>query len=550
MARKKLVIIGLVGTQLDRGAGSNRWERWRPTVSLCQHDDLLVDRLELLHDRHSTSLATMVAVDIASVSPETEVRPHTVVFGDAWDFEEVYGALADFARGYAFDPVREDYLIHITTGTHVAQICLFLLAESRRLPARLIQSSPSDGRRPSERTPAGVYSIIDLDLSRYDRLATRFEEEQREGRTFLKRGIATRNAAFNRMIEEIEQVAVASREPMLFMGPTGAGKSSLARKVFELKKGRHQLAGEFVEVNCATLRGDTAASTLFGHVRGAFTGAQKDRPGLLRSADGGLLFLDEIGELGPDEQAMLLRALEEKRFLPVGADREAASDFQLIAGTNCDLAGNVRTGEFREDLLARINLWTFQLPGLAQRGEDIEPNLDHELEGAARRLGRRIGMAKEVREKFLDFARSPEAKWRANFRDLNAAVTRMSTLAPGGRITREVLDAELTRLRAGWEGVDRGNGSGSGHPGRDDAVLLGEVLGEDGAAGLDLFDRAQLACVVRVCRASRTLSEAGRELFAVTRGGRKITNDADRLRKYLARFGLWWPVPAPAGRPT
>ena len=186
--------------------------------------------------------------------------------------------------------------------------------------------------------------MIDLDLSRYDRIAARFAEEQREARTFLKNGIATRNAAFNRMIGEIEQVAIASREPMLFMGPTGAGKSSLARKVFELKRGRHQLAGQFVEVNCATLRGDTAASTLFGHVRGAFTGAQRDRPGLLRSADGGLLFLDEIGELGADEQAMLLRALEEKRFLPVGADREAASDFQLIAGTNCDLSGAVSKG--------------------------------------------------------------------------------------------------------------------------------------------------------------------------------------------------------------
>ena len=158
--------------------------------------------------------------------------------------------------------------------------------------------------------------------------------------TFLKNGIATRNAAFNRMIEEIEHVAVASREPMLFMGPTGAGKSSLARKVFELKRGRHQLAGP---VRGGQLR-DPARRHGGEHAfrarpRGAFTGAQRDRPGLLRSADGGLLFLDEIGELGADEQAMLLRALEEKRFLPVGADQEATSDFQLIAGTNCDLSG-------------------------------------------------------------------------------------------------------------------------------------------------------------------------------------------------------------------
>jgi transcriptional regulatory protein RtcR len=530
MPSKKLVIIGLLGTQLDRGGGPQRWGNWRPTVSLCQQEDLLVSRMELLHDRKSTSIAEEVAADIAGVSPETEVRRHTIAFHDAWDFEEVYGALADFARRYKFQPDREEYLVHITTGTHVAQICLFLLTESRHFPARLIQSSPPGDRSP--RSPGG-YSIIDLDLSRYDRIAARFAREKSEARTFLKSGIATRNTAFNRMIEEIEQVAVASKDPILLMGPTGAGKSSLARRVFELKKQRHQLTGAFVEVNCATLRGDTAASTLFGHVRGSFTGAQRDRPGLLRAADGGLLFLDEIGELGTDEQAMLLHALEEKRFLPVGADREVTSSFQLIGGTNRDLAGDVGTGKFREDLLARINLWSFQLPGLAQRPEDIEPNLDHELEAAAQRMGHRISMAKDVRAAFLAFAHSPEAKWNANFRDLNAAVTRMSTLAQGGRISRQVLDAELTRLRAAWKTAPA---AGS------DETLLDQLLGPERAAGLDLFDRAQLATVIRVCRSSPSLSEAGRRLFAVSRQNRKVPNDADRLRKYLARFKLSWPV--------
>ncbi len=126
-------------------------------------------------------------------------------------------------------------------------------------------------------------------------------------------------------------------------------------------------------------------STLFGHVKGAFTGALRERPGILRAADKGVLFLDEIGELGNDEQAMLLQALEEKTFLPLGSDREAHSDFQLIAGTNRDLLSAVREGLFREDLLARINLWTFTLPGLRSRPEDIEPNLQFELDQFAQR---------------------------------------------------------------------------------------------------------------------------------------------------------------------
>ena len=148
-------------------------------------------------------------------------------------------------------------------------------------------------------------------------------------------------------------------------------------------------------------------STLFGHTKGAFTGALKDRAGLLRTADGGVLFLDEIGELGSDEQAMLLRALEEKTFLPLGSDRESRSDFQLIAGTNRDLYSAVREGRFREDLLARINLWMFSLPGLQSRPEDIEPNLQFELDQYARKTGNRVTFSKEARQKFLEFALSP-----------------------------------------------------------------------------------------------------------------------------------------------
>jgi transcriptional regulatory protein RtcR len=168
MRPKKLVVIGLLGTQLDRGTGPQRWETWRPTVSLFQHDDLLVSRLDLLHDRKATATAETVAEDIAGVSPETEVRRQVIEFSDPWDFEEVYGGLADFARGYKFDLEREDYLVHITTGTHVAQICLFLLTESRHIPARLIQTSPPQER---DRRSPGRYTIIDLDLSRYDRIA-------------------------------------------------------------------------------------------------------------------------------------------------------------------------------------------------------------------------------------------------------------------------------------------------------------------------------------------------------------------------------------------
>jgi len=523
---KKSVVVGLIGSTLDRGRGPDRWNGWRPSVDICRHEDLLVTRFELLHLQRESSLAQTITADIAAISPETQVRRHVLEFGDAWDFEKVYGTLLDFVRAYAFDPETEDYLVHVTTGTHVAQICLFLLTESRLIPARLLQSSPPKRQRSPE---PGSYSIIDLDLSKYDRLATRFAQQQREDLSFLKSGIETRNRTFNELIARIEHVATTTRSPLLLLGPTGAGKSRLARRIYELKKARQRIAGPLVEVNCATIRGDAAMSALFGHVRGSFTGALRDRPGLLRAADGGVLFLDEIGELGPDEQAALLRAVEQRRFLPLGADREVTSDFQLIAGTNTDLHAAVAHGRFREDLLARINLWTFRLPGLRDRVEDIEPNLDHELTAVSATAGARISMSREARTAFLAFAASDAAAWTGNFRDFNAAVVRMAALAPGGRITREIVAEEIGRLREAWR---------SSEPGEDDG--LSRLLTQEVIDRLDLFDRVQLREVVRVCRGSRTLSEAGRRLFAASRSRKASPNDADRLRKYLARFGVDW----------
>jgi transcriptional regulatory protein RtcR len=493
----KTVVVGLVGSVLDAGRGEARWRKWRPSVAACQEDDLLVSRLELLHEPNHTELAELLRNDVRSVSPETEVRLHPIRFRDPWDFEEVYGALHDFARDYPWKPERERYLVHITTGTHVAQICWFLLTESRHVPAAILQTAPpKKGNR-------GSHTVVDLDLSKYDRLAARFLREQREGLSFLKAGIDTRNAAFNRMIEEIERVAIASQAPILLTGPTGAGKSQLARRIYELKRARGQVAGPIVEVNCATIRGDGAMSALFGHEKGAFTGAIRDRPGLLRKANGGLLFLDEIGELGLDEQAMLLRAIEERTFLPVGSDREVRSEFQLIAGTNRDLEEG-----FREDLLARINLWTFRLPSLAERPEDLEPNLDWELD---RLTAKRITMSREARARFLAFAM--RAPWPGNFRDFNAALTRMATLAPGGRIDVDTVENEIARQ----ENV------------KDDLI---------DKMDLDRFERVQLTEVIAVCRRSPSLSAAGRELFATSRAKKSSSNDADRLRKYLARHGL------------
>lgn len=524
---RKTVVFAFLGTTLDANTGPERWSRWRPNVAMCQHEDLVIDRLELLHGARSVGLAKRVAADIRQVSPETEVNRVELTLPDPWDFGLVYERLHGLARSYPFDTDNEDYLIQITTGTHVVQICWFLLTEAHYFPGKLLQLAPpkrwKDGR-------PGDYTIIDLDLSRYDQIATRFAEDRQEATSFLKSGIETRNGEFNAMIDRIETVALRSDAPVLLTGPTGAGKTRLARRIYELKRSRHLIEGAFVEINCATLRGDQAMSALFGHVKGAFTGAASDRAGLLRSADKGMVFLDEIGELGLDEQAMMLRAIEEGRFLPVGADSEVTSDFLLIAGTNRDLPDAIAGGRFREDLLARIDLWRFRLPGLNERLEDVAPNLEFELARYASRAGQRVTFNKEAETRFTAFATGSEAIWPGNFRDLGASVTRMSTLASSGRITVETVDDEITNLRQRWSRTDNS----------PDQDLLAACLGEDRAVGIDLFDQAQLAQVIRICRKAASLSDAGRKLFAMSRQNRSSVNDSDRLRKYLKRFGLSW----------
>lgn len=531
---KKNVVFGFLGSVLDRRGGKTkrRWWQWRPTIDLCHQTNFPLRRLELLYYQNDYHLLCEIIKDIKQLSPHTEVRPIKVDIEDPWDFEQVYTCLLDISQNYSFHPEQEEYYLHITTGTHVAQICWFLLAESRYYPAKLLQISPSTKKETFQEEnnleeaelialkPIGNMNTIDLNLHRYDKILTRFQQYAHQATELLKSGIATRNPKFNQLIAEIEQVASRSHTPILLCGPTGAGKSFLAKQIYLLKQSNHQISGQFVEINCATLRGDSAMSTLFGHVKGAFTGANLARTGLLKSADGGLLFLDEIGELGLDEQAMLLKAIEEKQFYPFGSDKPIKSDFQLIAGTNKDLKLAISQGEFREDLYARINLWNYTLPGLAERKEDIEPNIDYELARYAKEYGLMPRFNRESRSAYLQFATSNEALWQGNFRELTASITRMATLAPQGNITIEQVEQEIKRLKQNWQG-DQPNNS-----------LIPQEIDE--------FDRYQLEKVIEICQKSASLSEAGRKLFAVSRTKKQKSNDADRLKKYLAKFGLSW----------
>jgi transcriptional regulatory protein RtcR len=516
------IVFGFVGTSLDAGIGAKRWERWRPTVSLCAHPSFPVARLELFICKpEHEELVRQLRADITKISPNTEVVSHLLNIDDPWNFPAMYAALHEFSRDYRFSDDC-NYHVHLTTGTHTAQICLFILAESRHFPGRLVDTHMDKG---SEEAWRGRLEVIDLNLAAYDLLAARFEQESVASEVVLKSGIATKNAAFNALITKIEKVCLRSTAPILLTGPTGAGKSQLAKRIYELRARRHKVEGLFVEVNCATLRGDNAMSTLFGHKKGAFTGAISDRAGLLKAADNGILFLDEIATLPLDEQAMLLRALEERSFLPLGSDIEVKSDFQLLVGTNLDLSEEVARGRFRGDLLARINPWSFKLPSLAERPEDIAPNLDYELDQISARLKRRVSFNKAAQEKYLAFAL--KAPWPGNFRDLAASVMRMATLAEGGRILEADVDAELEELAASQSGLGAVTGP--------TASLVKLVLP---TKEMDLYEEAQVDALLRAIRGTSSMAEAGRQLFSVSRTVRKTLNDSHRVRTLLAGWGL------------
>jgi transcriptional regulator with GAF, ATPase, and Fis domain len=161
---------------------------------------------------------------------------------------------------------------------------------------------------------------------------------------------------------------------VLIEGESGTGKELVARLIHELGRRRK---GPFVAVNCAAISPGVAESELFGHRRGAFTGAQQDRRGLVRAADGGALFLDEVGELDPQLQGKLLRVLQQGRVLAVGDDREVAVDVRVIAATNRDLDEMVRHRTFRADLYHRLNVLTVRIPPLRERPEDVGPLVEH-----------------------------------------------------------------------------------------------------------------------------------------------------------------------------
>jgi two-component system, NtrC family, response regulator AlgB len=225
-----------------------------------------------------------------------------------------------------------------------------------------------------------------------------------------------------RSVLEVVSRAAQSDVSVLFRGESGTGKGVLSRAM-HLQSARR--ARPFVTVNCPTLTEELLASELFGHAKGAFTGAIRDQPGRVEVAEGGTLFLDEIGDLPASLQAKLLRFLQEKRFERVGETRTRKSDVRVVAATNRDLEIDVRSGRFREDLLFRLNVIEVRVPSLHERPEDIVPMARRFLAFFARSLGRPVATLSPAAEHMLS-----NYGWPGNVRELRNAIERAIILWP------------------------------------------------------------------------------------------------------------------------
>jgi DNA-binding NtrC family response regulator len=248
-------------------------------------------------------------------------------------------------------------------------------------------------------------------------------------------GIVARAPAMREVLRVVARVAPTD-VTVLITGESGTGKEIIARLLHERSRRAH---GPFVALNCSALPGELIESELFGHVRGAFTGADRDREGLFAAAHGGTLLLDEIGDLAPAAQAKLLRALEERRITPVGATTPSDVDVRVIAATNRPLDALVHGGSFRDDLFFRLSVLQVHLPPLRERRADIPALVAHFSAHFAERHGRvALPLAEHARRILLAY------DWPGNVRELRNVVERAVVLAEGDAIESSDLPATLT----------------------------------------------------------------------------------------------------------
>lgn len=358
----------------------------------------------------------------------------------------------------------------------------------------------------------------------------RHHEEIKIKEQMRQLGIVGVSSEMLSVVQSVIRFGALSDFPVLISGDTGTGKELIARSLYRLDAKRSK--GPFIVANCSAINSGLAESEFFGHRRGSFTGADADRKGLFRSAEGGVLFLDEIGELSQSIQAKLLRVLQEERVLAVGYDQEVAIDVRVIAATNKNLSLMVREGTFREDLYHRLNVLAIHVPSLRERIEDLQPLIEHFLRKYAS-LNNCSTLA--VSDDFLEALR--QMKLSGNVRQLENIVRR-ALLNASGKNSLDLNDlntAELQQLAD--EGCVPSRNMAAADkpdppmPSANSQASFSRILDLHDwnlSKSLDYCERALLECAMRLTRGNQ--SQTAR-LMGIT--PRSVYN---KLQKHKLRY--------------
>ena len=555
-----------------------RTDIWRPSVALASYPDLKFDDYYLLYSGLRGPMRRTfdeVVEDIKALRPKVNLHIEEMAFKSPWDMVSVFTNLYKFAEAHASEFSAEGTMCYVNCNHGTMQIreSLFMLSQEGKIPGMRILPSPwHDNTKRDYRTPVGSYAKDDpSDFNEaYRKLSIATKRQAKNNGLMEGIFVDKSNTEFLELLNQIFFVAQRTKEPILFTGPTGSGKSNLARNIAKTKG----LKDKFVSVNCATLGGDPGIikSELFGHDMGDFTGAISTCDGKLQQANGGILFLDEIAELPLDSQAMLLTAIETKKFRRPHSTVDIQCDFMLICGTNKDLWEEVKAKRFRLDLLERINTWHFHLPGLAEkerpgyaaRRKDIALNCQQVLSEYNKKYSSHLEFANDALQRFIEYAEADTTEWKGNFREFNAMIFRMATFANGLQIELKGVEKEIERTEFELKSYKTDsnvtaiatdappaatkqeefptasqtiNTPDPTSPLPDASCrfeFLRELLGEK-YAELRLDELAQLAFVASVCADAKNQADASRRL-RINQSDAK--DGSPQLFKYLYHLGL------------
>lgn len=336
----------------------------------------------------------------------------------------------------SFDMVLLDYRLPDMTGMDI----LAEIRQSQSPVPVVIMTSFNDIRTAVKAIKAGAFEYITKPVNPDELLmvvnqALKKEKAEVGERPVEKQQFIQGTSPVAIQLYDFIRLVAPTNMSVLIEGESGTGKENVARMIHALSP---RAQGPFMAVDCGALSRELAGSELFGHVKGAFTGAVLDKIGQFEAAHKGTIFLDEVGNLSYDVQVKLLRAVQERVIQPIGSNREIKVDVRILTATNDDLAENVKGGSFREDLYHRLNEFKLKVPSVKERGDDLYEFLNHFRESANRELGKHIkSFDREVMELFEKY------DWPGNLREMRNVVKRSVLLSSGDSVKLETISPEM-----------------------------------------------------------------------------------------------------------